>query len=213
LASEPPEEEEGNSGSEPERSAEYATELCTYGIERCAESAMELGTYGKLGEVRSRQWDLECMESERASERASAAAALREVWSHQWYSAHMEGWGEVRSRQWSSARMEWREVRSRQWNSARMKWPMNRHAGEASPARLLKIPAQKCVAEVGGKGVFGTADLMCCRSFAERRAASESELARHMPTAQQRSLRPQPTFVAIACRFATVGTAPKLTAT
>jgi hypothetical protein len=49
-----------------------------------------------------------------------------------------------------------------------MKWPMNRHAGEASPARLLKIPAQKCVAEVGGKGVFGTADLMCCRSFAER---------------------------------------------
>jgi hypothetical protein len=47
LASEPPEEEEGNSGSEPERSAEYAAELCTYEIERCAESAMELGTYGK----------------------------------------------------------------------------------------------------------------------------------------------------------------------
>ena len=46
MASEPPEEEEGNSGSEPERSAESATELGTYGIERGAESAMELGTYG-----------------------------------------------------------------------------------------------------------------------------------------------------------------------
>ena len=46
LASEPPEEEKGNSGSEPERSAESATELGTYGIERGVESAMELGTYG-----------------------------------------------------------------------------------------------------------------------------------------------------------------------
>ena len=119
-------------------------------------------------EVRSRQRNSACMESERASERASAAAALREVRSHQRHSAHMEGWREVQSRQRSSARVEWREVRSRQWNSARMKWPRNRHAGEPSPARLLKIPAQKCVGEVGGEGVFGTADLVCSRIFAER---------------------------------------------
>ena len=49
MASEPPEEEEGNSGSEPERSAEYATELCTYGVESptvLGTHAMELGTYG-----------------------------------------------------------------------------------------------------------------------------------------------------------------------
>ena len=45
------------------------------------------------------------------------------------------------------------------------------------------------------------------------RAASEPELAMHMPTAQQRSLLPQPTFVAIDCRLATVNTAPKFTAT
>jgi hypothetical protein len=38
-------------------------------------------------------------------------------------------------------------------------------------------------------------------------------LARHMPTAQQRSLRPQPTFVAMDCRLAIVGAAPKFTAT
>ena len=119
-------------------------------------------------EVRSRQRNSECMESERASERASAAAALREARSHQRHSAHMEGWREAQSRQRSSARVEWREVRSRQWNSARMKWPRNRHAGEPSPARLLKIPAQKCVGEVGGEGVFGTADLVCSRIFAER---------------------------------------------
>ena len=47
-------------------------------------------------------------------------------------------------------------------------WPRNRHAGEPSPARPLKIPAQKCVGEVGGEGVFGTADLVCSRIFAER---------------------------------------------
>ena len=70
MASEPPEEEEGNSGSEPERSAEYATELCTYGIERRAESAMELGTYGKLGRGAESAMGLG-MYGERASGRAS----------------------------------------------------------------------------------------------------------------------------------------------
>ena len=45
------------------------------------------------------------------------------------------------------------------------------------------------------------------------RAASEPELARHMPTAQQRLWIQQPTFVASDCRLATVGTAPKFTAT
>ena len=164
-------------------------------------------------EVRSRQRNSACMESERASERASAAAALREVRSHQRHSAHMEGWREVQSRQRSSARVEWREVRSRQWNSARMKWPRNRHAGEPSPARLLKIPR----AEVRRRSRPGRSDSVqptwCAPGSSQReRAASESELARHMPTAQQRSLRPQPTLRR-GRRLATVGTAPRFTAT
>ena len=70
MASEPPEEEEGNSGSEPERSAESATELGTYGIERGAESAMELGTYGKLERGAESAMGLG-MYGERASGRAS----------------------------------------------------------------------------------------------------------------------------------------------
>ena len=39
-----------------------------------------------------------------------------------------------------------------------MEWLGNRHAGEPSPARLLKIPSQKGVGEVGGEGVFDAAD-------------------------------------------------------
>ena len=70
MASEPPEEEEGNSGSEPERSAESATELGTYGIERGAESAMELSTYGELERGAESAMGLG-MYGKRASERAS----------------------------------------------------------------------------------------------------------------------------------------------
>ena len=74
MASEPPEEEEGNSGSEPERSAESATELGTYGIEGGAESAMELGTYGKLERGAELATELG-MYGKRANERASASDA------------------------------------------------------------------------------------------------------------------------------------------
>ena len=47
---------------------------------------------------------------------------------------------------------------SRQRDEARTKWLGNRHAGEPSPARLLKIPSQKGVGEVGGGGVPGAVD-------------------------------------------------------
>ena len=70
MASEPPEEEEGNSGSEPERNAESATELGTYGIERGAESAMEIGTYGKLERGAESATELGTYELERGAESA-----------------------------------------------------------------------------------------------------------------------------------------------
>ena len=49
-------------------------------------------------EVRSRQRNSACVESERASERASAAAAPRGERSRPRHVAHMESWREVRSR-------------------------------------------------------------------------------------------------------------------
>jgi len=54
----------------PERRAEPATELGTYGMERGAESAMELGTYGKLERGAESATELG-MCGKRASERAS----------------------------------------------------------------------------------------------------------------------------------------------
>ena len=49
-----------------------------------------------------------------------------------------------------------------------MEWLGNRHAGEPSPARLLKIPSQKGVGEVGGEGVFGAADRVGSSILTER---------------------------------------------
>ena len=97
-----------------------------------------------------------------------------------------------------------------------MEWLGNRHAGEPSPARLLKIPSQKGVGEVGREGVFGAADWVVSSILAERAGgvgAGVGEAHADVPAAVVEAAADLRRHLAIDCRLATVGTAPKFTAT